>query len=249
MKLIAPFLFATALLAHAEVKVTVGDISDKRTSGRSGFSGLDIELKIGGPELADCKGLRVVVKEAKDDAGKAVKAQTNTFNEGGFESPQKAFGGGFGGDKKDEFQSKVELENPARSAKSLSLDAAVELLIPSKDPTAVVSVDIAKEAGKVVAGDALKAAGVTITFKAPKDSEVGYTISDPGKKVASVEFCAPDGKPLETSGHMTSGFSGKKDVTVSLREEGGAKAVAKIYLVTAKSVVVVPVKLPSVTLP
>ena len=52
---------AFAATLHAEVKVTPGDISDKRTTGKF-FSGLDVELKVSGPELADCKGMRVVVK-------------------------------------------------------------------------------------------------------------------------------------------------------------------------------------------
>jgi len=247
MKFITTLILATAITASAEVKVTVGDISDKRTTGKF-FSGMDIELKLSGPELAECKGLRVTVKDAKDDAGKAIKVQENRFNEGGFESPQKAFGGFNSGDKKDELQSKVELENPARTAKSITLEGTVELIIPSKDPAAVVTVDVAKEAGKPLANEALKAAGVNLTFQAVKDGQGQYTITDPKKRVAFVEYCSADGKPLETSGGMSSGFNGKKDVTVNLNK-AGAGTVAKVFLVTDKSILSVPVKLSGVTLP
>jgi hypothetical protein len=249
MKLIASLFLATTILAHAEVKVAVGDISDRRTSGRSGFNGLEVELKVSGPELTDCKGMRVVVKEAKDDAGKAIKVQESGFNDGGFEPLQKAFGGGFGDQKQNEFGAKVQLENPARSAKTLTLDAAVELLVPSKDPASIVSANVAKEAGKPLAGEALKAAGATITLNAAKGDEIGYTISDPNKKVASVEFCSADGKPLESNGRFSSGFGGKKDVTINLSNKAPADAMVKIYLLTAKSVVSVPVKLSAVALP
>ena len=248
MKLIASLVLATTFIVHAEVKVTVGDISDKRTTGHF-FSGLDVDLKISGPETTECKGLRVVVKDVKDDTGKAVKVRENGFNEGGFEDPKKGFGSFGSGDKKDELQAKVELENPARTAKTFTLDGAVELLIPSKDPAGVLTVNVAKEAGKPLANDALKAAGATITFGTTKGSEAHYTITDPGKKVASVEFCSADGKPLETNGHMSSGFNGKKDVTVNLSNDPGAGMTAKIYLITPKSVVSVPLKLAGVALP
>ncbi len=250
MKLITSLILSTSLLALADVKVTVGDLTDKRTTGKF-FAGMDVDLKISGPELADCKGIRIIVKEAKDDTGKAIKAKEGGFNDGGFDTPQKAFGG-FGDDEKKkepEFQLKIELENPARAAKTFTVDASLELLIPSKDPKALVTVDIAKEAGKPLASESLKAAGATITMKAAKDDEVGYTISDPNKKVATVEFCTADGKPLERSGTMSSGFFGKKDMTVTLREKAPAGVLAKIFLITEISVVSVPVKLAGVALP
>ncbi len=253
MKLLATLVLATSISAFAEVKVEVGDISDKRTTGQF-FAGLEIALKISGPELAECKALRVVVKGAKDDAGKAVEVEEDRFNEGGFQPPQKGFGsGGFGGGsgekKKDEFELKMEFKNPARSAKSITVDGAVELLVPSKDPTATVTADVAKEAGKALDNAALKAAGVSITLKEVKGSDVGYIITDPNKKVAAVEFCSPDGKTLESNGRSTNGFAGKKDVGISLKDAAPAGVTAKIYLLTAKSVVSVPLKTLPMTLP
>jgi hypothetical protein len=247
MKTLTAFILSTVLVAHAEVKVTVGDITDNRTTGQF-FAGLTLELKATGPELGECKGLRVVVKEAKDDAGKVIKQREDKFNEGGFAPPKKAFGG-FDEKKANEYELKLELENPARSAKTLDLDAVVELLMPAKDPAAIITAEVAKEAGKPLANEALKTAGAVITLQPAKGDDLGYSISDPNKKIASVEFCAADGKPLETNGRMSSGFGGRKEITISLRDKPPANVVAKIYLLTDKSVVSVPVKLPGVTLP
>jgi hypothetical protein len=249
MKRILPatLLLLTTVFTQADVKVGVGEISDKRTNGKF-FAGLEIELKVSGSELADCKGLRLAIKEAKDDAGKAIKEQEDRFNDSGFAPLQKGFGG-FDDKKADEYQLKVELENPARSAKMLTLDASLELLIPSKDPAAIITVVIAKEAGKVLTNEALEKAGVALDFKAAKGSEMSYSLADPNKKVAAIEFCGADGKALETSGRMTSGFSGKKSVTITLRDKAPASVVAKVFLITEKSVVKVPVVLSAVPLP
>lgn len=251
MKLIA-LLLSTTVLAQAELNVTVGDISDKRTTGKF-FAGLEVDLKVSGPETADCKGIRIVVKDAKDDTGKAIAAKKGLLNDGSFKPLQKAFGGfSKSTDKKstgEEYQLKLELENPARSAKSFTLDATVELLVPSRDPKSILTVDVAAEAGKPLALESLKSAGATITLKAPKDEEVSYSVSDPNGKVSAVEFCSADGKPLETNGRMSSGFAGSKSVTINLRSKAPAGTVAKIYLLTDKSVISVPLKLPAMTLP
>ncbi len=250
MKLITILFLASTLLAQAALNVTVGDISDKRTTGKF-FQGLEVELKISGPEMANCKGLRVVLKEAKDNTGKLIPEKEGVFNDGRFNEPQKAFGGFSNGKKKEveEYQLKLELENPDRSAKSFSLDAAVELLIPSRDPNAILTVDVAKVADQPLTLEALNTAGATITFKAPKGDRAIYSITDPKGKIASIEFCSPDGKPLKTNGRMTSGFAGSKNVNINLEENAPAGMVAKIYLITEKSIVSAPIKLSGVTLP
>ncbi|HEY1170785.1 MAG TPA: hypothetical protein VGH19_05390 [Verrucomicrobiae bacterium] len=247
MKLIASLLLATTFAVHAEVKVAVGDISDNRSTGKA-FTGLSVELKVSGVEMAECKAMRVVLKDAKDDAGNAIPTRKNSFNDSTFKAPQKTFGG-FKREGPQEYQLKLDLENPARSAKSLTVDAAVELLIPSKDPNAVITANVATEAGKPLAHEALKTAGVTIMLQESKDDKASYTIVDPRSKVANVEFCSADGKPLETSGRFSSGFNGSKSVTINLRAKAPAGMQAKIYLQTDKSILTIPVKLTSVALP
>jgi hypothetical protein len=264
-------LAATAfVLAHpvfAEVKVTVGDINDKRTTGKF-FAGLEIELKLSGPELAEAKGIRTTVKAATDDTGAALTKQENGFSKSdGFEELQKAFGGGFGDDKKgDEFQVKLEFANPPRAAKAIkALNGGIELLIPAKDPAAVITASVAKDAGKPLDNATLKAAGVEFTLLKPgkeekKDAgfgfggslgenDLGYQIKDAKKRVASVEFFDAAGKKLESNGRMSSGFNDSKTVTLSFNAKPPADAVAKIYVVTEKSVVTVPLALKDIALP
>ncbi len=260
---------ASALLAHAalaEVKVTVGDVSDKRGTGKF-FTGLEIELKLSGPELAEAKAIRTVVKSATADGGKALKKTEDSFRGDGFAELEKAFGGGFGDNKNDEFQVKLEFENPPRAAKTIqSLNGSIELLVPSKDPAAVITASIAKDGGKALENAALKAAGVEFTLRKPGqpekkesalgfggeslgENEIGYLIKDPKGKVASVEFFDGTGKKLESNGRMSSGFNNSKTVTITFNTKPPADAVAKVYVVTDKSVVTIPLALKDVVLP
>jgi hypothetical protein len=260
---------AAAVVAHAafaEVKLTVGDISDKRTTGKF-FSGLEVELKLTGPELLEARGIRTVVKSAMDDTGKKLPEKENRFVSDGFEELKKAFGGGFGGEKKEnEFQVKLEFGNPPRSAKAIkTLSGSIELLIPQKDPASVVSASFAKDAGKPLENPVLKAAGVELTLRAPGaagkkagvlgfgggggENDLGYEIKDPNKKVASMEFFDAAGKKLESNGRMSSSFGGAQSVSHSFNAKPPADAVVKIYVVTDKSVITVPLELKDIPLP
>lgn len=251
--------------ASAAVTVAVGEISDKRTTGKF-FAGLEIDLKLTGPELATAKGIRTVVTAATDDAGNPLKNKDNRFSADGFEELQKAFGGGFGEKKGDEFQVKLEFANPARAAKAIkSVTGSIELLLPQQDPASVITASVAKDAGKPLDNAALKAAGVEIKLLKPEpgakkpaglsfspslgENDLGYEIKDPKKKVASVEFFTAAGKKLETQGRMSSGFNDSKTVSISFKEKPPVDSVAKIYIVTEKSVLTVPLNLKDIVLP
>ncbi len=247
MKLATTLILATATILHAAVTVTVGEISDRRTTGEH-FNGMEVKFKIAGPELAGCKGARVTIKESADDAGKPVKMQKRFGKEGGFEKLEKPFGG-FDKPKDNEFEIKLELENPARAAKTLKLAGSLDLLVPANDPASIITASPAKEAGTPLANAAIKEAGAEITLEAPSADGLGYKIKDPGNKIAAVEFCSVDGKPLATNGTSRSSFGGSSSVSISFRDKPPADAVAKIYLLTEKSVLSVPLKLDAVTLP
>jgi len=256
-----------ALPAFAEVKVAVGDINDKRTTGKF-FSGLEIQLNLSGPELSSAKGIRTTVKAATDDTGAALPKAENQFrSDDKFEELQKAFGFSSGDEKKAaEFQVKLEFGNPPRSAKAIqNLTGTIELLMPEKDPAAVITASVAKDGGKPLENPALKAAGVQFSLRKPGkeqkkedgpfgigglgENDLGYQITDPNKKVASVEFFDAAGKKLESNGRMSSGFGGTQTVTITFRDKPPADAIAKIYVVTDKSVVTVPLALKNVVLP
>lgn len=250
MKLATVFLFAASLIAHAEVKVSVGEVLDQRSNKKS-YHQLDVELKLSGPELSGCKALRVALSEAKDDAGKPLK-QENRFFGDHFVEPK----GGLReltDEIEDEAVAILELESPERSAKSLDLDGAVEILLPSNDPDSVIFVELAEATGKTLDKPALKAAGVQIRFEKveplglPSDLEEpererSYTLSDPGSRVSAVEFCDEHGKSIDTSS------SSRKRTKFTVLLEKVPKS-AKIYLRTEKSILRVPFKLNAVPLP
>lgn len=245
MKRILPLLFVATNLVQAQAVVRLGEVSDKRTTGQF-FAGLEIKLLLSGAEVADAKGMRVKLESATDDTGKKLSSAKNHMGSSDdFKPLEEPFGGG--GKKTGEFETSIDLENSPRSAKSVALVGKVELMSPKADPTSVITANVAKDAGKALADPALKAAGAEITLKAPKNDEFSYELKDPRGKVASVEFCSADGQPLKTSGSSSMGFNGSKSVSVTINN-APAGVIAKIYLLTAKSVVTVPFKL-SIPLP
>lgn len=240
MKRILPLLVVVTNLVHAEATVTLGEVSDKRTTGQF-FAGLEIKLLVAGPGLAEAKGMRVKLESAADDTGKKLGTSKNRMgSDDDFKPLEQAFGPG--PKRAGEFETSVDLENPPRSAKSVALAGKVELMSPKADPASVVTANLATAAGKPLADPALKAAGVEITLRAPKDDELSYDLKDPGGKVSSVEFCAADGKPLKTSGSSSMGFGKSKSVSVTVNN-APTGVIAKIYLLTPKSVVTIPFKM------
>ena len=261
-----PLACLLAQAAFAGVTATVGEISDKRTTGKF-FAGLEIELKLNGPELANAKGVRTIVTAAMDDAGNPLAKKENRFAADGFEELRRGFGSGFGTDKKtDEFQVKLDFANPARAAKTIkALTGSIELLLPQQDPASVVVASVAKDAGRPLDNAALKAAGVEVKLLKPEpgakkpagfsfsaslgENDLGYEIKDPKKKVAGVEFFAADGRKLESQSRMSSGSGESRTVSISFKEKPGADSIAKIYIVTEKSVLSVPLNLKDIALP
>jgi hypothetical protein len=252
MKLLTLILLGTAACLHAEVKVTTGDIDDRRTTGHF-QSGLEIELKITGAELENCKGVRVAIAMAADDTGRDLqpaKGKTNFFaaNDLEFKSLSEN-SSGFGG-KKGEHSVKIALQNPARAAKVAKIAGNLEVLLPAADAKSVITVKLATEAGKPLANEAIKAVGAELTFEAIKGKNAAYKISDPGNKIAAIEFCTAEGTPLKTNGWSSGGgFGGAKSKSVTLEEDAPPGMTAKVYLLTEKSVVKIPLKLDAVPLP
>lgn len=237
MKLAAALLLAASLIAQAEVKVEVGEITDKRQTKKL-FAEVRLELKISGSDVAECKGIRVKVNEAKDNSGNVVERG----HWAGLYARTQPYEHSAGREKA---AVKVDLQSPDRSANALSLDTTVEILNPSMDPASIVVVDLSKVAGKVLEDERLKAAGVSITFRAPRDGGGGYTLEDPRhNNVGSVEFCSADGKTIEFQGCSVMGMGTNFDIFLKQKP-----ALAKVYLFTDKSVVKVPAKFSGIALP
>lgn len=230
----------------AEVTVTVGEISDKRTTGQI-FSGLEIKLLVAGAEMAKVKAMRFTIDKATDDTGKnLLDGKKSGFREDGFAPLEKPFG-----PKPkiaDAFETDVNLANPPRTAKTVSLSGKIELLSPDADPASVITADLSKTAGKALDNATLKTAGVEITFEKPKDDSISYKIQDSNKKVAAIEFCGADGKPLKSNGSSSFGFDTTKNHSVSIQNLPDQVS-AKIQLLTDKAMITVPVKLDGIKLP
>jgi hypothetical protein len=113
---------ASAQRSAPDVRVLVGDITDKRTTGQF-FAECEVELKIIGDTVADSLGLRAVrIRSAVDDTGRDLKK----------EEEESSSSGDISTEPKLSFQTTVKLKNPARSAKFIkSLEGDVELFQPT----------------------------------------------------------------------------------------------------------------------
>ena len=239
-------ILASANPLLADVSVTVGEISDKRTTGKF-FSGLEIKLLVAGKEMAKVKGMKVTIEKATDDTGKnLLDGKKSGFREDEFAPLQEPFGSQ--PKVADSFETEVNLANPPRTAKTVSVSGKIELLSPDADPASVITADLSKTAGKALDDATLKAAGVEITFEKPKDDSISYKIQDPNKKVAAIEFCGADGKPLKSNGSSSFGFGATMNRSVNIQNLP-AQVSASIQLLTDKAVITVPVKLDGIKLP
>ncbi len=239
-------VLASANPLLADVSVTVGEISDKRTTGQF-FSRLEIKLLVAGKEMAKVTGMKVTIDKATDDTGKnLLDGKKSGFRENEFAPLEEPFG--LQTKTPNAFGAEVNLANPLRNAKTVNVSGKLELLSPDADPASVITTDLSKTAGMAIDNATLKAAGVEITFEKPKDSSVSYKIQDPNKKVARVEFCGADGKPLKTNSWSSYGSEKTMNHTVSIQNLP-AQVSAKIQLLTDKATITVPVKLDGIKLP
>jgi hypothetical protein len=171
-----------SLVLAQSLRVTPGEIVDDRFSKGMMTGSLRVELSIEGDGKEGVKAARFLPKEAKDDTGASLLPNEK--------DKEKAK------DKKDvPFESvdsmlkvKVELENPARKARSFRLAGKLELFVPSKDPNAVVKVPGALALrDKPLKSPGLKSAKVEVTLlskKAYDDEKKSQKLDD--AKIAEI---------------------------------------------------------------
>ena len=162
MKKIARFVFVAllALCSHAlvaadSVHVQVGDIDDRRTTGKF-FAGLELELKLIGDILGDAKAVRTLVKSATDDTGRSLLDEEDK-KDASFEDLRSSRNGSGG-------SVKLKLKNPARKAVAVKeVRGELQFFVPKNDPAANISVaSIKEQSGKPIESPALKAAGIQV---------------------------------------------------------------------------------------
>ncbi len=113
---------AAAQRGAPDVRVMVGDVTDKRTTGQF-FAECEVQLKIIGDAVADSLGIRAIrVRSAVDETGRdLMKEQEESSSLDSISSEQKS-----------SLEKTIKLKNPARSAKFIrSLEGDVELFQPT----------------------------------------------------------------------------------------------------------------------
>jgi hypothetical protein len=152
--IVAGTLSATAVAQ--DVRVALGDITDKRTTGKF-FAECEVELRFTGDALADSFGIRAIrVKTATDDTGRDLK-------------PKEKKGGSFfrankSGDST--LEKKVTLRNPSRTAKTIKLlEGEAEVFSPTAANGGIVIIkDFMKQPGQLLAAPAMQPAGIKFTY-------------------------------------------------------------------------------------
>jgi hypothetical protein len=141
--------------AQSGVGVEVADVTDNRLSHEMMQGALELRLKLTGENLDRVVAARVLIREAIDDRGTALKI--------GSDLPD------FSPSEYNVMGLQVGVSQPPRSAKSVRIKGAVELYVPSRDPNALVKIDKPlSKLDKPLASPKLKAAKITLTPLSPK---------------------------------------------------------------------------------
>jgi hypothetical protein len=122
-------LSSLPLATHAQsgVGVDVDDVTDNRMSEGPMTGSLELRVKLKGTGLDKATAARIVVKDARDDRGNALKAST--------------FGTDYMPRDYNSGTLQVSVSSPARAATSVSIKGTLELFVPTRDPNAVVKID------------------------------------------------------------------------------------------------------------
>jgi hypothetical protein len=167
----SPLLGIAAMLAltaagQSGVKVELDEVVDNRMSEGPMTGGLELRVKLSGTDLDRITAARILIKDARDDAGSALGKQSGPDDF----MPREYNAGSIN----------VTLPSPKRTATSARIKGAVELFVPARDPSAVVKIDKAlAKLDAPLSSKQLKAAKVSITPLSP----AGYTALMKARKV------------------------------------------------------------------
>jgi formylglycine-generating enzyme len=212
------------------VAVSIVNIKNKMIRDQNTVQG---ELQIQGRRLDDVKAVRRVINEAIDERGNRL-------------TPPSRF---------EEFQTANPIDfwlDSVSQVKSLkALRGHLQLMLPSKDPESVVTINFTKEFGFPVKRDALKPGVIEITLNkllapSPEDGQrkawtVTYLLKDPyGKVIGNPEFLDDKGSPLETFGPWGGGSDGTVLMTVVFKAKPPDNFLVRFHVATDKSLIFVP---------
>jgi len=268
-------LFATASAQASDVRLSVTEVTDARSTGPFN-NGMEMKLKLTGDDVASVKGIRTVLTKAVDETGR------NLLKD---EKQDKDFGSVR--DSGTGPETTLRLKNPARRAATVKeIAGEVQMFMPDLDPASVVMVRNFRAAtGKPLKNLQLAKAGlqVTVLSKAEYDVLSKQKEQEAGEKVGKNLGQAM----VQAFKGMFGGFFrvGDNDLILKLADSGEvfitaevvdgtghvvptvsttygddmrvlgfehplpADAQLRIFLKTPKSVVTVPVKLVDIPLP
>lgn len=129
---LAFLLFAVCAQA-VDLRVSVGDLEDRRSTGEH-FNRLEVKLKLSGGDLAQGKAVKVDVSKAVDDTGRDLLKNDDSFFRDEYKPIELS--------NPDRFEISLDLKNPARKAANVAeLSGTLSVLLPDSDPSAVVTLE------------------------------------------------------------------------------------------------------------
>jgi hypothetical protein len=144
-------LLSSVTAAYGQhVDVQVDDVIDNRVGAEMLSSTFEVRVKLKGAPADKATAARIIVKDARDDRGNALKEDDKP---GDFTSRDMNNGA-----------IQFSLKSPARAASSVHVKGSVELFVPARDPSAVVKIDNAlAKLDAPLSSKTLKAAKIEIT--------------------------------------------------------------------------------------
>lgn len=276
MLLATPAISADA--ATPSARVTLGDITDTRTTGQF-FAGLKVELKLSGDAVFDAYGIgKPVFTIAKDDTGRSLIKEDKRESLLWEMQPRR--------EKSANETVSGELTNPSRKATSISMQGTVPVYAPSLDPASVVNIpDITTAYGKPMTTTqpeftltVLDKTSAEAFSKAREDkkkadaaaagnmvnsafgqmfglgggmqpNDIQFRVKDPAGFLVRIEVIGADGKPLDTSSRSKFTSDGEDVYTYSFHQPLAKGTGLRLYYGTAKSLQQVPFSIENQPLP
>jgi len=176
------------------INVSVGDVTDNRTTG-SFSSECKLELKFTGDAASDAAAVRQVrVKKAIDDLGRDLTRNDSQDSFHSFNS----------GQRNGVLKTELRLRNPSRNAGTIKLvDGEVELFNPTTANGGILTIkEILKHPAEPVQNAALKKYGVEVIYLTKESYEAKK------KQIQEQQKTDADGKIGEAFGELFKGMFG-----------------------------------------
>jgi hypothetical protein len=184
----------TRVGAAQNISVSVGDVSDNRTTG--GFSSeCKLELKLTGDAASDAAAVRQVrVKKAIDELGRDLIRSDS----------KEAFHSFNSGQRNGVLKTELSLRNPSRNAGTIKLvEGEVELFSPTAANGGILIIkNILKHPAEPVQNEALKKYGVEVIYLTKESYEAKK------KQIQEQQKADADGKLGEAFGELFKGMFG-----------------------------------------